>query len=106
LILLSDLKDDFGLACIFIAHGLNVIKHLSDHMAVMHLGKIMKEAPKHGLLNSRNPYSKALMPAVPIPDPWRKRERILLTDDVPSPIAPCLDAASPPDALPQPLNAH
>ncbi|MDR1643154.1 MAG: ABC transporter ATP-binding protein [Clostridiales bacterium] len=86
--LLADLKDEFGLTYIFIAHGLNVIKHLSDRVAVMYLGKIMETAPKEGLSNPINPYTKALMSAIPIPDPNRKRERILLSGDVPSPINP------------------
>jgi peptide/nickel transport system ATP-binding protein len=86
--LLSDLKDNFGLTYIFIAHGLNVIKHLSDRVAVMYLGKIMEESPKEGLSNPIHPYSKALMSAVPVPDPERRRERAPLSGDAPSPINP------------------
>jgi len=87
--LLSDLKDEFGLTYVFIAHGLNVIKHLSDRVGVMYLGKMLEIAGKDEIYrNPLNPYTKVLMSAIPIPNPEIRRERILLTGDVPSPIDP------------------
>ena len=87
--LLADLKDEFGLTYVFIAHSLNVIKHLSDRVGVMYLGKIFEIAKKRDIYkNPLNPYTKVLMSAIPIPNPEFKRERILLTGDVPSPIDP------------------
>ena len=87
--LLSNLRDEFGLTYLFIAHGLNVIKHLSDRVGVMYLGKIFEIASKREIYeNPLNPYTKVLMSAIPIPDPDVKRDRILLSGDVPSPIDP------------------
>lgn len=87
--LLADLKDEFGLTYLFIAHGLNVVKHISDRVGVMYLGKIVEVASKQELYkNPQHPYTQALLSAIPVTDPTKKKERILLTGDVPSPINP------------------
>jgi peptide/nickel transport system ATP-binding protein len=87
--LLADLKDQFGLTYLFIAHGLNVVKHVSDQVGVMYLGKILEIAPKSELYeNPLSPYSQALLSAAPVIDPSKKRQRIILEGEVPSPIDP------------------
>jgi len=85
--LMMDLKKEFKLSYLFIAHGLNVIKHVSDRVAVMYLGKIVEIGDVDSIFNSpKHPYTKALMSASPIPDPDIKRQRIILKDEIPSPI--------------------
>lgn len=87
--LLDDLKDEFGLTYLFIAHGLNVVKHISDRVGVMYLGKLVEIADKHELYNNpQHPYTKALLSAIPNINPRVKKERIILKGDVPSPIDP------------------
>jgi peptide/nickel transport system ATP-binding protein len=87
--LLDDLKDEFGLTYLFIAHGLNVVKHISDRVGVMYLGKLMEMTEKNDLYdNPMNPYTQALLSAIPSIDVTKKKERIVLTGDVPTPIDP------------------
>ncbi len=87
--LLEDLKDTLGFTMLFIAHDLAVVEHISDRVIVMYLGRIMEVAPTRTLYSAPNhPYTKALLSAVPSPDPSLRRERIILTGDIPSPINP------------------
>lgn len=87
--LLQDLQQEFRLTYLFISHGLAVVEHISNRVAVMYLGKIVEIAEAKELYeNPLHPYTKALLSAIPIPDPKEKRERIILTGDVPTPINP------------------
>ncbi len=87
--LLQELQDEFGLTYLFISHGLAVVEHISDRVAVMYLGKLVEICDAGELYaNPLHPYTKALLSAIPIPDPKQKRERIVLKGDVPTPINP------------------
>ena len=87
--LLDDLRSEFNLTMLFIAHDLAVVEHICDRVIVMYLGRIMEIAPAAALYsNPAHPYTQALLSAVPIPRPGYKRSRVLLTGDIPSPINP------------------
>jgi peptide/nickel transport system ATP-binding protein/oligopeptide transport system ATP-binding protein len=87
--ILKDLQDEFGLTYLFIAHNLSVVEHISDRVGVMYLGKIVELTDRDSLFaDPLHPYTKALLSAIPIPNPTIKRERLILQGDVPSPVNP------------------
>ncbi|WP_026703031.1 ABC transporter ATP-binding protein [Salibacterium aidingense] len=87
--LLEDLQNEFNLTFLFIAHDLSVVKHISDRVGVMYLGKIVEMADRDELYNNpKHPYTQALLSSVPIPDPDHKQEEIELQGDIPSPSEP------------------
>ena len=87
--LLADLQEEFSLTYLFISHGLAVVEHISDRVAVMYLGRIVEVASAEELYaNPLHPYTRALLSAIPVPDPTRRRERVVLKGDVPTPINP------------------
>jgi oligopeptide/dipeptide ABC transporter ATP-binding protein len=87
--LMQDLQEERGLTYVFISHDLSIVRHMSDRVAVMYLGKIVERAPATGLYaGPRHPYTTSLLSAVPVPDPKAQRQRIVLQGEVPSPAAP------------------
>lgn len=87
--ILKDLQEEFGLTYLFIAHNLSVVEHVSDRVAVMYLGKMVEMTTREELFrNALHPYTKALMSAIPVPNPRLKRQRTILKGDVPSPLNP------------------
>ena len=87
--LLQDLQREFGLALLFISHDLAIVEHMTHRVAVMYLGKIVEVAPRRQIFAApRHPYTKALLSAVPLPEPGAKRKPLILGGDVPSPINP------------------
>ena len=84
-----DLQRDLGLSYLMIAHDLAVVRHISDVIAVMYLGKIVEMAPANQIFdNPRHAYTKALLSAIPVVDPSLKKRKIIITGDIPSPINP------------------
>lgn len=87
--LLADLRNEFGLTYLFISHDLSVVRHISDRVAVLYLGKLVEVGGKEDFFaQPLHPYSQALVSAIPVPDPDIKQKRVILTGDVPSPINP------------------
>ncbi|HEV7733008.1 MAG TPA: dipeptide ABC transporter ATP-binding protein [Candidatus Binatia bacterium] len=87
--LLQDLKRRLGLTMLFISHDLRVVEHLSDRVAIMYLGRIVEIGPREQVYGDpRHPYTRALLSAVPVPDPRRQVDRVAVTGDIPSPVAP------------------
>jgi len=87
--LLQSLQEELNLSYLFIAHDISVVRHISDRIGVMYLGKLVEEAPTDSLFEEQlHPYTQALFSAVPLPDPKQKKERIILKEDLPSPLNP------------------
>ena len=87
--ILKDLQQEFGLTYLFIAHNLSVVEHVSDEVAVMYLGRLVEWTDRESLFREPlHPYTRALIAAIPIPDPTLKRTRVILKGDVPSPLHP------------------
>ena len=87
--LMQDLQEQLGLTYLFISHNLSVVEHVSNRIAVMYLGKIVEISPSAMLYqNPHHPYTKALLSAIPVPDPTYQKKRIILQGDIPSPIQP------------------
>ena len=87
--LLADLQEKHNLAYLFISHDLSVVKHIADEVMVMYLGRVVEQGSRDNIFrNPQHPYTKALLSATPTPDPARKRERIVLKGELPSPLAP------------------
>lgn len=87
--LIADLQERRGISFVFIAHDLAVVQHICDEVAVMYLGHVVEQAPAEELYNNpQHPYTKSLLSAIPVPDPFNPSEAIILSGDVPSPINP------------------
>jgi dipeptide transport system ATP-binding protein len=87
--LLAELQQKHNLAYLFISHDLSVVKHIADDVMVMYLGRVVEQGPRNEIFaNPQHPYTKALLSATPAPDPTRKRERIILKGELPSPLKP------------------
>jgi oligopeptide transport system ATP-binding protein len=87
--LLMDLQQEFGLAYLFVAHDLSVVRHIADRVAVMYLGRVVEEAPKRTLFaHPQHPYTRALLAAVPVPDPRAATPPLALAGEIPSPLDP------------------
>jgi dipeptide transport system ATP-binding protein len=87
--LLADIQEKHKLAYLFISHDLSVVKHIADHIMVMYLGRVVEEGTRDEIFNAAaHPYTRALLSATPIADPTRKRDRIVLTGELPSPLSP------------------
>jgi dipeptide transport system ATP-binding protein len=87
--LLTDLQEKHNLAYLFVSHDLSVVKHIADDVMVMYLGRVVEQGPRDAIFaNPQHPYTKALLSATPTPDPTRKRERIVLKGELPSPLKP------------------
>jgi oligopeptide/dipeptide ABC transporter ATP-binding protein len=84
-----DLQDEFGLSYVFVTHDLSVVRHIADDVVVMYLGQIVEKAPRASMFaRPSHPYTQALLSAAPEPDPAKRRKRIILSGDVPSPMNP------------------
>jgi oligopeptide/dipeptide ABC transporter ATP-binding protein len=87
--LLQEVQQRLGLTMLFIAHDLRIVEHVSDRVAIMYLGRIVESGPRAEIYtNPRHPYTRALLSAVPVPDPRQKKDRLVLGGDVPSPVEP------------------